>query len=233
MVGITFANSPIYLAGLFVLLLVVWALKLPIQRGIVSFKKWSKKKRAERKKKNHKSIVPLVMENKPKKAVKGKVKVVNRKVFVNDWSTPLFFILGIGALIYSLFGQVDFLAKAFNQLNLFVYGFINNHIFTTIILGIFVSSIFVIISDLFEYFQKRKYLAIRILSMFLFAILIALSFIVFIRAAELSSISRVNSTIFAIVFILMGLIVNYKRIFRKLEPEKKEEQEKEADEFIF
>ncbi len=128
MLGITLNNSPLYLAGLLVLLFLVLILKGPSKVGLIKFRKWLKKKREERKKKKHKSIVPLVMEKKAKKVVKGKVKIVNQKVFINDWSTPLFFILGIGVLIYSLFGKVDYLAEKVISLQSFIFSFIN-HLF--------------------------------------------------------------------------------------------------------
>lgn len=215
MLGLTLNNSPFYLAGLLVLLVVIWIIKKPLFSIFSKSKKWVKKKIQ----KKHKSIVNEVLPKKKKKESKSK--------FIHDWATPLFYVIGLGFILYSLFGNLRFFTDKIIYLQEFIFSFTNHNNLTTIILSVFISSLLVIVVDLFEWVQTRKTKIFRIMSIFLFSILISGIFIIFLDLISLSRFSLINSIIFGVVFIIMGTLFNFKRIFFS------EEKVEKSEEFVF
>lgn len=215
MLGLTLNNSPFYLAGLLVLLVLIWIIKKPLFYMFSKFKKWIKKKTQ----KKHKSIVNEVLPKKKNKKTKNK--------FIHDWATPLFYVIGLGFILYSLFENLRFFTDKIIYLQDFIFSFTNHNNLTTIILSVFISSLLVIIIDLFEWVQTREAKIFRIMSIFLFSILISGIFIIFMDLISLSRFSLINSIIFGVVFIIMGTLFNFKRIFLG------EEKVEKSEEFVF
>lgn len=208
----TLNNSPIYLTIVLVLLLVALILINPIKKLIKEIKRKNKKKQAKKAK---------TLAKAPKEKVK--TKTIKKKVFVQDWRTALFSILGIGLIISAILKSPNIFTNEFTGLYEFIFSYINHNNATTILVTIIFSSLLILVSSIIGELADKKNSALRTLYVILASTLIGGSLFIALKAAAQIGMSQINIILMGALFLIIGLVSNRKRIYTKIKVEENSE----------
>lgn len=141
-------------------------------------------------------------------------KVKSKKIYFYDFSSHLFFIVGFSILLFGFLNNFSFFVSGFEIMNGFLLGFIGSQIWVTLILAIFLSVLFVVISNILEKVWKKSSFG-GFIFFFVFSLLSAMLILVFSEFIRNGIFDWVNSIIFGAIFILIGFFSNINKFLKK------------------
>lgn len=214
----TLGNSPYFLGGLLVLLILVLVLRGPVVRFVQNMRKHMHKRAKHREEKRmHSKSLAKHKEHDPrvKQEVVRVVKVTsNGAKTMQHMRRMIFLVLGLGVIVSAVMPYLhnwSFFSKYYSMFYDFIFRGANHNNLTSIIVAVLISLVLYLLIMAIEELYKSKKKAWQIMSYVLFFALLAFFLSVMINALSFTGTSVINAILIGIVFIVSGIFVSRKR----------------------